>query len=58
MGSVAPPRHTKTATAAGRNVAERSNQNWLVCLIKTYKSHGDTPDLNPIGSELLPLKIT
>ena len=35
---------------AHRNVVERSNQNSIIHLIKTYKSYTDTPDLNPTGS--------
>ncbi len=43
MGSVAPPRHTKTPTVAHRNVVERRDENLIVVLIKTYKSRADTP---------------
>ena len=30
--SLAPPRNTKTATTPDRNVIERSNQNYIVCV--------------------------
>ena len=56
MYSLVPPRNTKTATTPDRNVVARSNQNPIVCLIKTYKSHADTPDLNPTGSAHFALK--
>ncbi len=53
MGSVAPPRHTKTPTAAHRNVVERRDENLIVVLIKTYKSRADTPRLKSTGSRQL-----
>ena len=56
MCSLAPPRNSKTATTPDRNVVERSNQNSIVCLITTYKSHADTPDLNPTRSAQIVLK--
>ena len=44
---------TNMAAMARINVIERSNQNSIICLIKTYKSYTDTPDLNPTGSPRL-----
>ncbi len=50
MCSLAPPRNTKMATTARRNVVERSNENSIVRLIKTLKLPTNNPDLNPTGS--------
>ncbi len=35
MCSIAPPRHTKSPTAAHRNVVERRDKSLIVVLIKT-----------------------
>ncbi len=45
MCSIAPPRHTKTPTAAHRNVVERRDENLIVVLIKTYKPRALTPQV-------------
>ena len=52
MSSLAPPKHTKTPTAAHRNVIERRDKSLIVVLIKTYKSRADTPRLKSTGSRL------
>ena len=49
MSSLAPPKHTKTPTAAHRNVIERRDESLIVVLIKTYKSRADTPRLKSTG---------